>query len=95
MGGAFTTIPVKAADTLPGDHPIDGAESLKAWLVTNRSVEFARSLVVRLATYAVGRRLELTDQAEIDRLTQEFVADGYRIRGLLRRLVTSELFLTK
>ena len=95
VGGAFTTIPVKAADTLPGDHQIDGAESLKAWLVTNRSVEFARSLVVRLATYAVGRRLELTDQAEIDRLTQEFVADGYRIRGLLRRLVTSELFLTK
>lgn len=95
VGGGFTTIPVKADDVLPGEHKIDGVESLKQYLTTQRGNEFARSLVIRLATYAAGRRLELTDQVTIDRLTQDFVADGYRVRGLIRNIVTSDLFLTK
>lgn len=95
VGGGFQTIPVKAGDSLPGDHKIDGVESLKEYLLTQRANEFARSLVTRLATYALGRRLELTDQTTIDRLTKEFSADDYRIRGLIRDIVTSDLFLTK
>jgi hypothetical protein len=95
VGGGFQTLPVKASDSLPGDHKIDGVESLKKHLLTQRADEFARSLVTRLATYAVGRRLELTDQATIDRLSKDFAADEYQIRGLIRNVVTSDLFLTK
>jgi hypothetical protein len=95
VGGGFQTLPVKASDSLPGDHKIDGVESLKKHLLTQRADEFARSLVTRLATYAVGRRLELTDQATIDRLSKDVAADEYQIRGLIRNVVTSDLFLTK
>ena len=95
VGGKFELLPVKASDVLPGDHKLDGVDSLKEYLENHRKDDFARSLVTRLATYAVGRRLELSDQVAIDRLTREFAGNEYRIRGLIHNIVTSELFLTK
>ena len=95
VNGKFETVPVKSADNLPNGVPLDGVESLKAYLVNQRKEDFARSLVTKLATYALGRRLELTDQATIDQLTTQFAANDYRIRGLIQSIVASELFLTK
>jgi mono/diheme cytochrome c family protein len=93
--GKFETLPVKASDVLPDHHNLDGPDSLKEYLVNQRKDEFAKSLVTRLATYALGRRMELSDQATIERLTNEFAANEYRIRGLIHNIVASELFLTK
>jgi len=95
VNGKFETAPVKSADNLPNGVPLDGVESLKAYLVNQRKEDFARSLVTKLATYALGRRLELADQATIDPLTTQFAANDYRIRGLIQSIVASELFLTK
>jgi hypothetical protein len=95
VNGKFETAPVKSADNLPNGVPLDGVESLKAYLVNQRKEDFARSLVTKLATYALGRRLELADQATIDQLTTQFAANDYRIRGLIQSIVASELFLTK
>ena len=93
--GKFELLPVKASDVLPDAHQLDGVASLKDYLANQRRYDFAKSLVTRLATYAAGRRLELTDQATIDRLTSEFAINEYRIRGLIHNIVASELFLTK
>jgi hypothetical protein len=93
--GKFVTLPVNAIATLPDDHELDGVDSLKEYLVNQRKDDFARSLVTRLATYALGRRLELSDHDAIERLTREFAANEYRIRSLILSIVTSELFLTK
>jgi hypothetical protein len=93
--GKFVTLPVNAIATLPDDHELDGVDSLKEYLVNQRKDDFARSLVTRLATYALGRRLELSDHDTIERLTREFAANEYRIRSLILSIVTSELFLTK
>lgn len=94
-GGKFETLPVDAASVLPGDIQIDGVESLKQHLLTVRKNDFARSLVTRLLSYAVGRRMELTDQATIDELTTSFAANDYRLRGLIQSITSSDLFLTK
>lgn len=93
--GKFATLPVKASDVLPDDHKLDGVDSLKEYLLDQREDEFARSLVTRLATYALGRRLELSDQVTIDQLSRDFAVNEYRIRDLIHNIVTSELFLTK
>jgi len=95
IGGKFKTLPVMAADVLPGDVKLDGAESLKNHLVTERKDDFAKSLVTRLMTYALGRRLELSDQATIHDLTVNFASNDYRLRDLITSVVTSDLFQTK
>ncbi len=95
VGRKFDHSPVDAADILPDGTKIDGADALRQYLITQRKDEFARCLVERLLTYALGRRLELTDTETIDQLTEQFAADGYRLRSLVRDIVTSEPFRTK
>ena len=48
-----------------------------------------------MLTYALGRSLELTDQAGVDQIVDRFAEDGYRLRGLVHNIVTSEPFQTK
>jgi hypothetical protein len=93
--GKFRTLSVKASDILPDGHKLDGVDSLKNYLANQRKDEFARSLVTRLTTYALGRRPELSDDATINELTTHFATNEYRIRGLIHSIVASELFLTK
>lgn len=95
VNGKFETVPVKSADKLPNGQPLDGVQSLKDYLVNQRKNEFAKALVSKLATYAIGRRLELTDQPTIDELSTQFAANDFRLRGLIQSIVGSELFLTK
>ena len=45
-----------------------------------------------LSIYAMGRSLELSDREEIDKLVSGFEKNGYRLRGLIVDLVTSEFF---
>lgn len=94
-GRKFETTPVQTRGELPDKTRLDGFESLKKHLLKNRSRQFARSLVTRLLTYALGRQLEWTDNADVDKLTDAFVSDGYRLRSLVGRIVVSRLFRTK
>ncbi|WP_145048684.1 DUF1592 domain-containing protein [Lignipirellula cremea] len=87
--------PVNATDVLPGGRRLEGFDSLRDYLATDRKDDFARSLATRLLTYAVGRRLELLDQPAVDELTRNFAADGYRMRQLILAVVNSEPFQTK
>ena len=87
--------PVNASDALPGGRRLEGVDGLRNYLVSERKEEFARSLATRLLTYAVGRRLELSDQQAVDDLSSNFAADGYRMRRLVHAVVSSEPFQTK
>ena len=95
VGKKFETQPVNAADLLPDGHKIDGIDALKEYLVNNRKDEFARSLVSRLLTYALGRRLELSDNAAIDDLSRGFAKNDYRLQRLIHGIVSSPPFQTK
>jgi hypothetical protein len=80
------------ATTLPDGTKINGIEDLKQFLLRERRTHFARAVTKRLATYALGRSLELADREAIESLTADFERDGFRLRGLIVDLVTSELF---
>jgi len=86
---------VKAFDQLPNGTRFDGADSLRRYLVKEKRTEFGESLVRHLMTYALGRSLELTDDDEIADLTKQFMEDGYRLRSLVHRIVSSKAFGTK
>jgi hypothetical protein len=87
--------PIDALAELPDGQRLQGVDELKHYLMESRAEQFARALVVRLLTYAVGRRLEFSDQPTIDQLTQAFVADQYRLAGLVKNITASKVFLTK
>ena len=80
---------------LPDGKQIAGADGLRIYLLQERKEQFARSLVMRLLTYALGRSLELTDQAAVDQVLEEFSKDDFRLKGLIHKVVTSEPFQTK
>lgn len=90
-----STVPVDAVSRLPNGTEISGFESLKTHLAEHRKELFARSLVKRLATYALGRSLDQGDQAAVQSLTENFLAGDFRIKRLILDLVQSEMFQTK
>ncbi|MGI9241837.1 MAG: DUF1592 domain-containing protein, partial [Verrucomicrobiales bacterium] len=60
-------------------------------ILRSREHEFARSLTVKLAEYAKGRRLNRRDLAMVDEIVTEAKADQYRFKSLLRRILMSKL----
>jgi hypothetical protein len=87
--------PVNATVVLPDGREVFGAAGLRGYLANERKHEFARSLVSHLLSYALGRSLELTDKAAVDRVLDQFAKDNYRIKGLVHKLVSCEPFQTK
>lgn len=87
--------PLDAADTMPDGQVIDGAQQLKDYILTEKKDMFSRAIVVKLLSYALGRSLEFTDEPEVERLSQQFAQQGYRLDRLITSIVLSELFLTR
>ena len=52
---------------------------------------FSRNLTIKLAEYGKGRKLGLSDFAEIEKIVEESATNDYRLRDLLIRVATSEL----
>lgn len=69
----------------------EGAAAVKAFLVAQRE-KFATGFVEKLATYALGRRLLLTDEPQLNAVRDAAVADEFRFQTLIIALVTSDLF---
>ena len=91
----FDLLPVDAQETLPDGTEIGGVDDLRDYLLGPRREDFARTTVVKLLAYSLGRSLEFTDQPEVDRLTAGFLENDLKLRTLVREVVNSDLFLTK
>jgi len=87
--------PVDAVSHLPDGTQVRGVTQLKQYLLDHRKQQFARSVVRRLASYGLGRSLDLGDEPEIERLTKQFAANDYRLSDLIVDLAQSDLFQTK
>ena len=94
-GESAQTQPIDATVELPDGKQIAGVDGLRIYLLQERKEQFARSLVMRLLTYALGRSLELTDQAAVDEVLEQFSKDDLRLKGLIHKVVSSEPFQTK
>ena len=87
--------PVEVSDVMPDGAEINGAQSLKDYLLETRRSDFARAMVVKLASYGLGRTLEFSDEPTIEELTTQFEKRDYRLDKLIESIVLSELFLTR
>ena len=97
-GNSGTDVPserIDASGELPGGVQIEGVNGLKRHLIARHKDAFARSLISRLLTYALGRRLVLSDQGSVDGLADAFGENEYRLRDLVFSVVRSEPFQTK
>ena len=93
--GKLIKLPLETLAKLPDGREVDGMESLKEYLLTERREQFARAFVVKMLTYALGRSLEFSDEKHLDELTRRFADDSLRVQSLVRSIVTSEVFRTK
>jgi hypothetical protein len=86
---------IDATVELPDGKQIAGADGLRTYLLQEQKEQFARSLVMRLLTYALGRSLELTDQAAVDEVLEQFSKDELRLKGLIHKVLSIEPLQTK
>jgi mono/diheme cytochrome c family protein len=86
---------VDASSLLFNRQKLDGMDGLKRFLLTNRQDQFARAMVHKLTTYALGRPLTFSDRSDIDGITAEFRKKDDRLADLISLMVTSEIFRSK
>jgi len=86
---------VDASSLLFNRQKLDGMDGLKRFLLANRQDQFARAMVHKLTTYALGRPLTFSDRSDIDGITAEFRKKDDRLADLISLIVTSDLFRSK
>jgi hypothetical protein len=83
--------PVDPTGSLPGGREFRGPAELRAAL-RSRKDAFARCLVEKMLTYALGRGLERADRRAVDRIVARLAGDGYRFSALVLAIVESKPF---
>jgi len=88
-------VPVDGRSELPDGTLVDGPSELKHVLVAQRREQFARAVVRRFLSYALGRSLDFGDEPTVDALTQNFLAAELRPRALIEEIVLCDRFRNK
>jgi hypothetical protein len=83
--------PIDSAGKLPNGKGFSSPAELKN-LLSKREADLARNLTERLMAYALGRQLEGYDDIVIDRLMIKIAKDRYRMRTIIKEVITSYLF---
>jgi hypothetical protein len=81
---------VDSSGVLDG-RPFAGPVEIKR-LLRERSDEFVRCLTVKLLTYALGRRVDVQDEATVAKIVKDASAADYRFSAILTGVVTSRPF---
>jgi hypothetical protein len=87
--------PVDASATFPGGVNATGVDGLRQFIKDHRQTNFIDNLSRKLATYALGRTLMLSDESLIDKMKSNLAADGYRFGALAETIVLSPQFRTR
>ena len=87
--------PVDANSVLFNQQELEGMEGLKLFLLENRQDQFARSIVHKLMSYAVGRPISFADRADLEQITADLRKQDDRLGTLITLIVTSEIFGSK
>lgn len=98
VGGWRTQIqgkPVDSTSVLFNKQKLDGMDGLKRFLLENRQDQFARAMVHKTATYALGRPLVFGDRSSIDRITADLRKQGDGLATMITLVVTSDLFQSR
>ena len=88
-------VSVSTNSVLPTGKSINDINDLKSYLLTSEKRRFSRALVSRLLEYSTGREISFADRNDIEKLTDQFESDEYRLRDLIAAIVQSEIFQTE
>ncbi|TWU45310.1 Planctomycete cytochrome C [Novipirellula aureliae] len=86
---------IDASSDLFNQHTLDGIEGLKRYLLANRQDQFARAIVHKMTTFALGRPLTFSDRASVDGLTAELRKKEDGLASLVALIVASDLFQSR
>jgi hypothetical protein len=87
--------PVDASSFLFNKQSLEGMRGLKRYLLEERQDQFARALVRKMTTYALGRPLSFSDHAEVEDLAAQFRKKGDRLGDLIYLVTQSGIFNSK
>ena len=85
---------IDASGMLPNGESFDDIVGFKKALLSQKDA-FKRALSQKMLGYALGRRIEIVDRPEIDRILEELEESGDGFRDLVRLVVTSEAFASR
>jgi hypothetical protein len=91
--GAGKSRPVDAAGQLPRGEKFANYAEFKELLVKHYTDDVVRGLLKNLVLYGTGRRADIDDLTEIQRIMSELQPRGYPMRELVQALVRSPIFL--
>ncbi len=83
---------VDATSFLFNNQKLNGMDGLKRFLLENRQDQFARAMVHKLTTYALGRPLTFGDRSRVDNITADVRNQGDGLTTMVTLIVNSELF---
>jgi hypothetical protein len=83
--------PIDSSGTLPGGASFAGPKELKQVLRSQTGL-FTRNLTEKMLTYALGRGVEHSDRATVERIEQRLALNGYRFSALVMEIVNSQAF---
>jgi hypothetical protein len=86
--------PVDASGATVGGDRVDGLDGLRALLLA-RPEQFPRTVTEKLLSYALGRRIEYSDQPAVRKIVRDAAAGGYRWSSLILGIVESPPFLMR
>ena len=86
---------VDAAALLFNKQPLQGMKGLKRYLLEERQDQFARAMVRKMTTYALGRPLSFSDHAELEDLAEKFRKKEDRLGDLVNLVTQSGIFNSK
>ncbi len=86
--------PVDASCQLPSGETFDGYREFRDHLASQQDV-LAKTLAIKLLTFATGREMGFSDREEIKRIVAQSKSQGYGIRDLMHLVVQSEIFRRK
>ena len=85
---------IDASSQLPDGTAINGIHDLQLALL-DRKQEFYHCLASKLASYAIGREIGITDQVTLDTIVEKTQQGDETLRDIIQAIVASKLFLTK
>ena len=83
---------VDASGVLPGGRKFQGAAELSAMLGKTERESFAKTIVHRLLTFALGRELKPSDRCVVDEIVNKAKEGDYRFIDLVQAIVDSRPF---
>jgi Protein of unknown function (DUF1592)/Protein of unknown function (DUF1588)/Protein of unknown function (DUF1585)/Protein of unknown function (DUF1587)/Protein of unknown function (DUF1595) len=84
-------LPLDTSTALPKGKPFTGPSGLKE-LLLSRSDQFATATVSRMMIYALGRKLERSDEPAVEKIVAATKSGGYRFNDILLGIVDSDPF---